>query len=70
MAATILPAEYTFLARCVLFLDDDLVRLAPVLMQLYGDFGERRCPAPCDFLHGVRHVADFLCHRVPEPRLQ
>lgn len=68
MAAMIFPAEYTFLARFVDFVD--LFLPEPVLTQLCGDLGERRCPAPCDTLHGVLHVADFLCQRVPEPRLQ
>jgi len=59
IAAMILPAEYIFLARSVDFVVDfvvDFFRPAPVFMHLYGDLGERRCPAPCDSLHGSLHV--------------
>ena len=43
----ILPAEYIFLARLVDLVDDvflapDRFLPEPVLMQLYGDLGERR----------------------------
>lgn len=37
IAAMIFPAEYIFLARSV-----DFFRPEPVMMQLWGDLGERR----------------------------